>query len=204
MTTGIARLLTTLDDQLGAWLDAPLTDHEAAQQSPSWQARILRHAQGLLNDLATRERRSVRDVRGTLLLCVVGVHRLFWWKVGDGAIVIRDSAGLRALGNPAEAKGEFANQTVFVDQALLADIQCGLLPSGGVLGVALMSDGGAERLVSTDGQRIAARLGQWLDAAATDTLTPDKIALAFHEPAMWERTTLDDRSIVIAALGHAG
>jgi hypothetical protein len=199
MTTGIARLLTTLDDQVGAWLDAPLTDHEAAQQSPSWQARILRHAQGLLNDLATRERRSVRDVRGTLLLCVVGVHRLFWWKVGDGAIVMRDSAGLRALGNPAQAKGEFANQTVFVDQAQLADVQCGLLPSSEVLGVALMSDGGAEKLVAHDGSRVAGRLGQWFDETLSERFTPDRIALIYHEPAMYERTNLDDCSIVLAA-----
>jgi hypothetical protein len=30
-------------------------------------------------------------------------------------------------------------------------------------------------------------------------LTPDKIVLAFHDPAMWERTNLDDRSIVLTA-----
>ena len=64
---------------------------------------------------------------------------------------------------------------------------------------ALMSDGGAERLVSHDGSKVANRLGEWLDDVAEQRFAIDRIALAFHEPAMWERTSLDDRSIVLAA-----
>jgi hypothetical protein len=62
-----------------------------------------------------------------------------------------------------------------------------------------MSDGGAERLVSYDGSKVANRLGEWLDDVAEQRFATDRIALAFHEPAMWERTSLDDRSIALAA-----
>ncbi|MCE5360993.1 MAG: protein phosphatase 2C domain-containing protein, partial [Acidithiobacillus sp.] len=199
MTRGVARLLTTFDDLVSAWLDEPLPDLEAERLSRSWQERILRHAQGILDDLAAKERRPVRDLRGTLLLCVVGLYRLFWWKVGDGAIVIRSPAGLRALGNPAQAKGEFANQTVFVDQAIPQDVQAGLVPTCEALGIALMSDGGAEKLVTHDGSRVAGRLGQWFDETLAERFTPDRIALAYHDPSMYERTNLDDCSVALAA-----
>jgi len=81
----------------------------------------------------------------------------------------------------------------------MADVQFGLLPSADLQGLALMSDGGAEKLVAHDGSRVAARMGAWFDELAQQMLSPEKIALAYHEPAMWERTTLDDRSIVLAA-----
>ena len=135
--------------------------------------------------------------------------------MGDGAIVVQEQAQpqgqpavavapdapstMRVLGNSQQAKGEFANQTCFVDAATTADIQHGLLPTQSIFGWALMSDGGAEKLVSYDGRQVAGRLGQWFAETAAQTMHADKLALAYHEPHMWERTTLDDRAIVLAA-----
>ena len=197
MVAGISRFLVSLEDDLAPWLDA--TDATPPDQAGRWAGRLLRHAQGMLDDLARSERRNVRDLRGTLLLAVIGMRQAFWWQVGDGAIVIRHADGLRALGTPAKSKGEFANQTCFVDIADIAMVQYGVLPTPELIGVTLMSDGGAEKLVAHDGSRVAARLGEWFDAVADDRFPPDRIALAFHEPAMWERTNLDDRSVVFAA-----
>lgn len=197
LVTGITRFLMSLEDDLAPWLDeAETTDPAHARH---WAGRLLRHAQGLLDDLARSERRSVRDLRGTLLLAVMGERQAFWWQVGDGAIVVRHANGLNALGTPANTKGEFANQTCFVDMADIGMVQYGVLSTPEVIGLALMSDGGAEKLVAHDGSRVSVRIGEWLDAVAGDRFPPDKIALAFHEPAMWERTTLDDRSVVLAA-----
>ena len=197
LVAGMCRFLESLDDAVALWVDQPTP--VAPDQASQWSARLLRHAQGLLGDLAAAERRSVRDLRATLLLVVIGKARSFWWQVGDGSIAVRGVDGLRALGDTAKSKGEFANQTCFVDTAVIADVQSGLLPSAEISGLALMSDGGAERLVATDGSRIAPRIGEWLESAAAAALSPDKLAVAFHEPAMWERTSLDDRSIVLAA-----
>ncbi|WP_084019669.1 PP2C family serine/threonine-protein phosphatase [Dechloromonas agitata] len=197
LVIGITRFLRTLEDDLASWLDG---DDDASQaQSTRWAERLRMHAKGLLADLASTERRDVRDVRATLQVVVIGERHVFWWKVGDGAIVARNSEGLWSLGNQASAKGEFANQTCFVDTASTSDVQFGVLSASEVFGIALMSDGGAERLVSHDGSKVASRLGEWFDDVAEQRFTIDRIALAFHEPAMWERTSLDDRSIVLAA-----
>ena len=198
LVSGISRFLMSMEDALAPWLDGEESSNTAAL-SALWSARLLAHAQGILQDLAQAQRRSVRDVRGTLLLAVVGQVRTFWWQVGDGAAVVQDAHGLRVLGDTQHAKGEFANQTCFVDIARAADVQCGVLSSAEVFGLALMSDGGAEKLVAHDGSRVAGRLNDWLSATVAQQLPPDKIALAFHEPAMWERTSLDDRAIVLVA-----
>lgn len=198
LVIGITRFLRTLEDDLAPWLDSE--DNASSQaQSTRWAERLRLHAHGLLADLARTERRDVRDVRATMQVAVIGERHIFWWKVGDGAIVARNSEGLWSLGNQASAKGEFANQTCFVDTASASDVQSGVLSVGEVFGIALMSDGGAEKLVSHDGSKVANRLGEWLDDVAEQRFAIDRIALAFHEPAMWERTSLDDRSIVLAA-----
>ena len=75
-----------------------------------------------------------RELRATLLLAVVGTVRSFWWQVGDGAVVVRTDAGLKALGEANKTKGEFANQTCFVDTANPADMQFGLLPTADIFG----------------------------------------------------------------------
>lgn len=197
LVSGVTRFLVSLEDALSPWLDDPAD--QAPEQTIRWVRRLLIHAQGILDDLARSERRDVRDLRATLLVVVVGAIRTFWWKVGDGAIAVRQGDTLCALGNASKAKGEFANQTCFVDAASISEVQFGLLPTAKVSGIALMSDGGAERLVASNGSRVAARIGEWFDAVASERLTPDKIVLAFHDPAMWERTSLDDRSIVLTA-----
>lgn len=197
MVAGISRFLVSLEDDLAPWLDD--TNATPPDQAGRWAARVLRHAQGVLDDLARSERRNVRDLRGTLLLAVIGMRQAFWWQVGDGAIVVRHADGLRALGTPASTKGEFANQTCFVDIADIGMVQYGVLPTPELVGLALMSDGGAEKLVAHDGSQVAAHMGEWFDAVAADHFPPDRIALAFHQPVMWERTNLDDRSVVFAA-----
>lgn len=197
LVRGMMRFFTTMEDALSPWLDdGPNT---AADQAALWARRLLSHAQGLLADLAKQERRSVQDVRATLLLAVFGSMHVFWWQVGDGVIVARTDHGLHVVGKASKAKGEFANQTCFVDTASMGDVQYGVLPSADTLGLALMSDGGAEKLVAHDGSKVSSLIGSWLDELAQQTLSPDKLALAYHEPKMWERTTLDDRSIVLAA-----
>jgi len=197
MVIGVSRFLCTMEDDLAPWLDG---DDKATQAHATiWSERLRLHAQGLLADLARAERRDVRDVRATLQVAIIGERHIFWWKVGDGAIVARNSEKMWALGNQAIAKGEFANQTCFVDTASAADVQSGVLSAGEVCGIVLMSDGGAERLVANDGSKVADRLGKWLDDVAEQRFSTDQIALAFHDPKMWERTNLDDRSLVLAA-----
>nr|WP_281346831.1 protein phosphatase 2C domain-containing protein [Thermochromatium tepidum] len=77
----------------------------------------LSDSSGLLDDYAALQRRNPRDLRATLLLAAVGRFHVFWWQVGDEAIVAQTHAGLRSLSDSSSAKGEFANQTMFIDTA---------------------------------------------------------------------------------------
>ncbi len=218
LTQGMLRFIASLEDEVSAWLDQEHSPEALHTLQANWRLRLLRHAQGLLHDLADNQRRSVRDVRTTLQIAVLGQKQCFWWQVGDGAIVVQEPAQppapqgqpaaavapgaptntLRVLGNSQQAKGEFANQTCFVDAASLDDVQCGHLATHHTLGWVLMSDGGAEKLVAHDASRVAARLGQWLERTAQCKLSPQDLAVAYHDAAMWQRTTLDDRAIVLA------
>lgn len=195
LVSALARLASSLDDALHDWLDEPPAAGSA--HARIWAERLRRHATGVLEDLARTERRAVRDLRATALLAIFGSRQIMCWHIGDGAIVARRRGQLEVISTGV--KGEFSNQTVFADAAKIEDVRVTILPAEEVTALALLSDGGAERLVSTRGDRVAARLGAWFDELAVGTLSADRLAVAFHEPAMWERTTLDDRSIVAAA-----
>ncbi len=199
LVIGIARLLRTLEEELAEWLDTQRDNETDMIQSAKWANRLRQHAIGLLEDLARQERRPVRDVRATLQLVILGKQQIYWWKVGDGAIVARSADAMQVLGHHPDTKGEFANQTCFIDMARVEDIHYGLLPAHTIQGMALMSDGGAEKLVAHDGSKVAGRLANWLDELANQSFSIERIALAYHEPALWERTTLDDRALIMLA-----
>lgn len=212
LTQGMVRFVASLEDELAQWLDHDHSQEQLHAWCDVWRLRLLRHAQGLLQDLAAQQRRSIKDVRATLQIAVLGQKHCFWWQVGDGSIVVQTvvnqpqptqptqpTQSLRVLGSNSHAKGEFANQTCFVDTAACRDVQCGHLPTHSIQGWALMSDGGAEKLVAHNGQQVAARLHQWMSSTAAQKLPPEQLALAYHDRVMWERTTLDDRAIVLAA-----
>ena len=202
------RLLDTLDKPLSAWLDGECAQPE--QEARNWSLLLVKHAIGVLNDLAAEHRRELRDFRCTLLLAVMGQQRLFWLKIGDGAIVLEQRRmQLDGQGQPSWTyelatlgradKGEFANQTLFLDAATPADVQIGCLEIGPVSGLALMSDGAAERLVANDGSRVAPRVSRLLAQLRQDKLRRSVLTRMFYEDEFCERTSGDDRSIALAA-----
>lgn len=195
LVQGLTRFVMSMEDAIAAWLDTPaMPDTTTAS---IWSQRLLAHATGLLEDLAERERRPVKDFRATALLTLVGRQQVFCWQVGDGAIIAQCNDALTVVSTGV--KGEFANQTVFVDAARAEEVCYAILPTAEVTGLALMSDGGAERLVAAHSGKIATRLDRWLAALSDRQLCADQLAVAYHEAPMWERTSLDDRAIVMAA-----
>lgn len=200
LVRGSIRFLASMDDAISVWLDSPSRDCNTVQlEARAWAVRLLRHAQGLLTDLAHTEKRKMEEIRATLQVVIIGKLQTFWWQVGDGSIVLRKYNGMHVLGERSANKGEFANQTCFVDHAKIDDIQFGLLKTADIYGMALMSDGGAEKLISYDGLQVANRLSMWFQHISTKDFKIDDFAKAYHEPAMYERTTLDDRSVLIAS-----
>lgn len=211
VVSGTIRLLATLEKQMAELLDS----NESCLEVPArtWGLLLVKHAMGLLKDLATEHRREMRDFRCTFLVMVVGKTRLLWVKVGDGALVIEKMKVLTTPHEPLQqlqaelstlgelGKGEFANQTQFLDAITPTEVQVGLLESKEITGIAVMSDGAAERLVSNDGCRVALRVSTLLQQLREDKLHRQALTQMFYEEAFCKGTTGDDRSIALAACG---
>ena len=211
VVTGMARLLQTLGRTLGDVLDVP--EAPPAARVKAWALLLTSHARGLLTDLADAHRRPVRDVRCTLLLAVLGKEQALWLKVGDGVLLLQETAApekadmspnsapplrhFRTLGQMG--KGEYANETTFLDSATPDDVQFGLEPLAQTSGWAAMSDGAAEKLVSLDGKQVAPHLGTLMEQLRQDKLPRQQLTRLFYEPAFCEKSTGDDRSLAMLA-----
>lgn len=86
VVAGLNRLLHTLEQQVASLLDA----EQAPRPDEARRLTLLlvKHARGLLADLAAEHRRPLKDFRCTLLLAVLGQRNLLWLKIGDGALVV--------------------------------------------------------------------------------------------------------------------
>lgn len=208
---GTVRLLDTLNRPMAELLDGDGPD--AAATARTWGLLLVKHAVGLLKDLATEHRRELRDFRCTLLVMVAGQRRLLWLKVGDGALVLERMHGRQHHQAPAEVqwdapvlstlgslgKGEFANQTQFLDGITPDEVELGCVDVADVTGMAIMSDGAAERLVSLDGHQVSSRITTLLQQLRADKLRRQTLTQMFYSPDFCERSTGDDRSIALAA-----
>ena len=209
VVAGTARLLDTLERQVAALLDGDNVDVDELARLP---LLVVKHAMGLVEDRARQLRRDPRDVRCTLLMILGGQQRGLWLKVGDGALVVErqryEPAFLKRGVQPvletlgSAGKGEFANQTTFIGRGLAPDdVQHGVLDVDGLSGLAAMSDGAAERLVSHDGSRVGARLATWLDALRAGRLKRRELASAFYSEIFTKGASGDDCSLALSAAG---
>ena len=201
---GLARLIQTLEFQWSPLLDAAESgDKESLSK---WPMLLVKHARGILDDTAKTHRREVRDLRCTLLCALVGAERFLWFKVGDGEMLVErthwDETGepvrqYQVLGE--RGKGDFANQTTFIDIAKPEDVQWGIESIHEISGLAAMSDGGAERLVAADGSKVAARVGNMLDDLRNQKLKRQDLTKLFYSPDFCDRSSGDDRSMALLA-----
>lgn len=195
MSQSIVRLFYAMEPIL-----VPLLDTQDSSKTGNKIAEIIyKYSIRLLQDIAKNNKRETRDFRTTLLLAVTGKENLFWYKVGDGEIVIEENSSfLSCIGK--SVKGEYSNETVFVDQNLKKeDVQYGLLNSTSVTGIALMSDGGAERLVSTDRSEISPRLSKYFSLLRDSKLPREELYKFLTDYEVWRRTTHDDKTLLVAA-----
>jgi hypothetical protein len=196
---GLIRFTHTLDRHLVTLLDTALPDADSIRH---WALTFIKHSMGLQVDIASTQRRDIKDYRATCLFAVVGKVSTLWVKVGDGFIV---SQSYKITSGNIEKKfcvlgmaqkGEYANETVFISPALaMSDVQYGIIRSDELCGIAAMSDGAAEKLVSNDGLRVAGRLDILLDSLAVGKLSRDELTKMFYSPEFCEKSTGDDRGI---------
>lgn len=201
----LTRFCKSIEPILGAWLDVetPVQDYTLLVKM------IYRQTIGILKDLSEEYRRDVKDFRSTLNFAIIGEYHILWLKVGDGEIIKQtiqyydDKPNefihkLECIGE--QVKGEFANQTQFVDEHLkFEDIQWGILKRSEVQGLAIMSDGASEKLVSNNRDKISGQINQWLDSLREQKLKASDIAKRFYSEEFNHRSAGDDRSIVLWA-----
>lgn len=193
---GLRRLVDSVSRQFRTVLDASDAPPDATARALAHT--LVRHACGLLEDLASLHRRPVTDFRSTLLVAVGGRSHWLWSRVGDGALVVERDGTLKLLGETG--KGEFANQTVFLGRELRPEqVQWGLEPTLGMTGLAAMTDGAAERLVSLDGSRISGQLATFFNEARNEKLSRTGLRSFLQEREVWRSTSGDDRGLAILA-----
>lgn len=193
VVAGVRRLCRTLEADMATLLDS---DESPAGQGKSIANKIVTHAMGVISDLADLQHRGIDDFRCTLLMWIGGSRRALWLKVGDGALVAEKDGECRCVG--PLGKGEFANQTCFIGPHLdESQWAWGELNSAQLFGMAAMSDGAAERLVSSDSSRVSAAMGKLLRGVASEQLGRRDIFGLLAEPDFWKGTSGDDKSLAL-------
>lgn len=201
LTIQLSRLCQSIEPMLSSYLDQEHVDHVELLVRV-----IIRHAMGVLQDLSHQHRRDVRDFRSTLNFAIVGTHHTLWIRIGDGEIIQEQvslnpqtnqyQVNYQCLGEPI--KGEFANQTVFIDNQLrLENVQWGVIDSTLTSGLILLSDGAAEKLVSTNRDRVSGQLTAWLEQLRNDQIKVKNLYQRFYGEEFLTRSVGDDRAIAL-------
>jgi hypothetical protein len=194
LSQSIVRLVYSLEPII-----EPLLDTEENQTVSETLAQIIyQYAIKLLQDIAVNYKRNAKDFRSTLLLIITGKENAFWFKVGDGEIVVENNERLSCVGQTI--KGEYANETVFIDESLHKnDVQYGLLNTAFLSGIAVMTDGSCEKLVSTDRENIADRLSKYFTLLRNSKLPRAELYKFLNDYKVWRGSSHDDKTLVLAA-----
>jgi len=119
-----------------------------------------------------------------------------WIKVGDGALIAHGEGGICCVG--PTGKGEYATRLSSSAPRLSRDQWCwGGVSSPTVKGVAAMSDGAADRLVSADGGRVAPAMRKLLDAVAAGKADRRHVFDLLADGSIWKGSSGDDKSLAL-------
>lgn len=196
VVAGLKRFIQTLSEDYASVLDPVTAPSDDAIRKLA--LRPVRHAIGLMGDLSSELHHNISMFRSTLILAVGGRSRWLWLRIGDGALVAEKHGKLEVIGR--SGKGEFANQTRFIDHSLQPDdVQFGCVDCNGLTGIAAMTDGAAERLVQESTGIVATRISQWMNKARTDAFGHTDLHYFFTDASVWQGTTGDDRGLAMLA-----
>jgi hypothetical protein len=137
----------------------------------------------------------------TLLFAAVGKKRLCYLHVGDGVIIWENAGHVKVLSGPQ--RGEFANTTSFVKAAgPTSDLRKGLVSANDVSGLAVLTDGTAEKMLESSTNEPAKGFVQIWDRMREDTFGKMELT-KFLTESFWEPSDkapiLDDRSLALLA-----
>ena len=185
LTLGMKRFVVSTYNMLFSSLlnNKNLTDDVIESNLHELKQSLTKHAIGLVKDMIENEHdrtmNDFADFYATLLMAVVGKEKTFWFKVGDGGIVVQraykdeNDKVVRhnvSLDDKTKSKGNMANETHYICPTLAQEhIQFGLIDNNNLSGIVLMTDGVSERLISQNNTYVSNRLNNF-----TNDLNDDK------------------------------
>lgn len=185
LTLGMKRFVVSTYNMLFSSLlnNKNLTDDVIESNLHELKQSLTKHAIGLVKDMIENEHdrtmNDFADFYATLLMAVVGKEKTFWFKVGDGDIVVQraykdeNNKVVRhnvSLDDKTKSKGNMANETHYICPTLAQEhIQFGLIDNDNLSGIVLMTDGVSERLISQNNAYVSNRLNSF-----TNDLNDDK------------------------------
>lgn len=81
----------------------------------------------------------------------------------------------------------------------LPALDCGLIETARLQGIAAFSDGTGERLVAQGGQEIARVLRRFLQALREERISRTDVLDFMRDREVWRKTSRDDRSLALLA-----
>ncbi|WP_163671945.1 PP2C family serine/threonine-protein phosphatase [Adonisia turfae] len=181
-------------------INREILDKEEFAESETTEAYaygFIKAAVSSLEKLSEEKGYDIASLKCTLIAVLLGKHRLFWLKFGDGCIVVEANGELKLVGSIG--KGEFANATSFITEAPTSkNFQYGFLPCQNITGAAAFTDGASEKLVSFDGKKIAGRISTFFKEVREGELTNNKLTDFLEDSEIWSLPNgNDDRSIAL-------
>ena len=177
LTLGMKRFVVSTYNMLFSSLlnNKNLTDDVIESNLHELKQSLTKHAIGLVKDMIENEHERTMndfaDFYATLLMAVVGKEKTFWFKVGDGGIVVQRAYKDEnykvvrhnvSLDDKTKSKGNMANETHYICPTLAQEhIQFGLIDNDNLSGIVLMTDGVSERLISQNNAYVSNRLNSF-------------------------------------------
>lgn len=152
--------------------------------------------------LAARSGQPFRKFHCTLLGTVAGRRRILWFHVGDGYVVMETNGReLRVVG--AEEKTGFANVTTFVkEDAAAIQFRYGVVSAEEATGMALMTDGAAEKLVRAGDGKVAGAVNKFLAGVRGGEFLSGELHNFLSDANIWKPGrgyTGDDKGVALLA-----
>lgn len=194
----LSHIVAALEDINVCMLD--VADSPTETECHTYARRLIIHTSETLKALADEKSMPFKEFRCTLLGIIVGAERIFWIKIGDGHIVKEQDGNLQTVG--PSGKGQYANVTSFVAEKVDAtQFACGVFPAAAISGIALMTDGAAEKLVSNDGKKVAGRIGKFFAGIRTKSIAQKDVHDFLSDENIWKPPgyTGDDKGLALLA-----
>lgn len=192
----VVRKLSELIAKQEGGIDVDILDADqdySDDESSNYAKKIIDCSIQALREESISKNDDISNFRCTLSIVVIGRIRSFWLRVGDSPIIVQRTDSTHLLGSIN--KGEFSNQTNFICEEISEDeFEYGLLEMDDIRGFCALSDGAAERLISTDGEKIAPAVTKILDSLRRGELMYQDLHGFLSDPSFWSHTTGDDKS----------